>query len=369
MLDLQGCDVILDEIHTYSEYSQSMVLEIVNVLKYLDCRIHIGTATMPTPLYDELLEILGGRKNVYEVALPQQELKEFNRHKIFKHKEDFNQDSLLREAIDNEEKILVIYNTVKGAQKAFKKIIENFPDVDKMLIHSRFKRGDRIKLEDKLTHEFNKSEKACIVVSTQVVEVSLDISFDRMITQCAPLDSLIQRFGRVNRKRSIETTGQLKPIHVIEPASNSLPYNLEVLKKSYSELPNNGAVFEEHQLQEKMDKVYQDLTLKPIDMHLRFKDGQFALKKLTDNSKSVLIEALEIDGATCILECDRENYINADWKERIYMEIPISYRTLRYYKDKYVQLDDIGRNPFVVPQNEKEYLAYGLELVEPDNFI
>ena len=369
MLDLQGCDVILDEIHTYSDFSQSMVLEIVKVLKYLDCRIHIGTATMPTPLYKELLGILGGKEIVYEVALPQIKLTEFNRHKIFKHNEGFDQDLLLREAIANEEKILMIYNTVKGAQNAYKEIIQNFHDVKKMLIHSRFKRGDRIGLEDKLTHQFNTSKRACVVVSTQVVEVSLDISFDRMITQCAPLDSLVQRFGRVNRIRNVETLGQLKPIHIIEPKGNVLPYNLDVLIKSFSELPDNGEVFEECHLQEKMDRVYKDLAVKPIDVHLRFKKGQFQLKKLTDNAKSVLIEALEIDGATCILECDRENYINAGWKERIYMEIPISYRTLRYYKDKYVQLEDIGRNPFVVPQNKLEYEKFGLELVEPENFL
>ncbi len=369
MLDIKGCDVILDEIHTYSDYSQSMVLEIVKVLKYLDCRVHIGTATMPTPLYNNLYNLLGGEGNVYKVDLLPETLRGFNRHIIFKLPANFDFNILIREAIANQEKVLVICNTVKGAQLAYKGIIEDFPDIRKMLIHSRFKRGDRISLEEKLTNDFNNSSEACIVVSTQVVEVSLDISFDRMITQCAPLDSLVQRFGRVNRKRNIKTLGKLRPIHVIEPQGNVLPYNMEVLQKSFEELPDNGSVFDESLLQMKMDKVYQDLKLKPIDIHLKFKDGQFALKKLTDNSKSVLIEALEIDGATCILECDREKYIDSNWKERIYLEIPISFRTLRYYKEKYEQLENIGSDPFVVPQNEKEYLKYGLELVEPENFL
>lgn len=67
-----------------------------------------------------------------------------------------------------------------------------YPNIDKMLIHSRYKRKDRARLEDELKKEFNvMDDEPCVVVSTQVVEVSLDISFDVMITECAPIDALI----------------------------------------------------------------------------------------------------------------------------------------------------------------------------------
>jgi len=49
--DLKGCDVILDEIHTYSETTQAIVLKIVEILCSIGCKVHIGTATMPTVLY------------------------------------------------------------------------------------------------------------------------------------------------------------------------------------------------------------------------------------------------------------------------------------------------------------------------------
>ena len=49
-MDLRGCDVILDEIHTYSDVMQSIVLRIIAILVALDCRIHVGPATMPTVL-------------------------------------------------------------------------------------------------------------------------------------------------------------------------------------------------------------------------------------------------------------------------------------------------------------------------------
>lgn len=60
MLDLQGTAVIMDEIHTYSDVSRSMVLEIIKVLLKLECSIHIGTATMPSAMYNESLSLLGG---------------------------------------------------------------------------------------------------------------------------------------------------------------------------------------------------------------------------------------------------------------------------------------------------------------------
>jgi len=374
ILDIQGSDVILDEIHTYNDLSQSMVLEIVKALIHFDCCIHIGTATMPSPLYKAILEILGGKNKVYEVGLTKNELQQFNRHRIFKHNSDFASEEIqdiLCKGVFDDEKVLIVFNTVKAAQNAFQKITEDerYFNVDRMLIHSRFKRKDRVALEQKLKNQFNESSKGCIVISTQVVEVSLDISFDRMITEAAPLDSLVQRFGRVNRKRSNNTIGCLKPIHVLNPKTNTLPYNREIVCKSFDLLPENGVAFQEKMLQDLMDKIYIDIKLKSIDVHLKFHNNGFQMKKLTDNPKSVLIEALEVDGATCILASDRDIYIESNWKERIGLEIPISFKTLKYYSKHYEQLNGIGSNPFVIPQGIDEYNLYGLKLVEPDIFL
>ena len=361
LLDIEGCDVILDEIHTYSESSQSMVIEIVKVLVDFNCRIHIGTATMPTPLYNKLLLLLGGSEKVYEVSLGSKELVKFNRHIIHKHDTNFDFTPILSDAIHNKEKVLFILNTVKKAQDIYKKLKSNFQNTDILIIHSRFKRKDRIDLEQRLTNHYNLSNKACIVVSTQVVEVSLDISFDCMITQAAPLDSLVQRFGRVNRKRSLETIGTYKPIHIIAPSEKTLPYRKDIVLKSYEALPEDGKVFQENELQQKMDEVYKNLDLKSIDFHLKYKQGEFILKKLTDNSKSILIEALEVDGATCILENDREIYKTAQWKDKVQLEIPISYKALWRFKNEYEQLEE-GNNPFVVPQSQETYEEIGLKL-------
>ena len=62
------------------------------------------------------------------------------------------------------------------------------------LLHSRFILRDRERIEKELGD-------ADLLVGTQAVEVSLDIDFDILFTEPAPIDALIQRFGRVNRKR------------------------------------------------------------------------------------------------------------------------------------------------------------------------
>lgn len=376
MLDLEGCDIILDEIHTYSDYSKAMVLEIVKALISLNCRIHIGTATMPTVLYDELQKILGGIEHVYEVCLDKTVLEKFNRHQIYKEESRESLNNILHEAVSNSEKVLVIYNTINQAQVAFKEIEAQFPVIPKMLIHSRFKRGDRVNIENELktkfngdgSPQFNNGLNPCIVVSTQVVEVSLDISFDRMITQCAPLDGLIQRFGRVNRKRTNETIGKYKPIHILRPQERTLPYKKEIVDQSFDQLPDDGLVLQEPEIQSKIDAVYPELDIKAIDIHLKFKNGSIVLKELTNCKKAVLVEALEIESACCILEEDRDKYLEAEWEDRVYMEIPINWKTISRYKNEFEQMQ-VGANPFVIPQPEIDYKKYGLELIEHDKFL
>ena len=377
MLDLQGTDVILDEIHTYTDVSRAMVLEIVRTLLQLDCRIHIGTATMPTLLYKEVLNLLQEKGEVYEVKLENEVLDQFDRHIVHKMESEAEIDAVLTTAFEQKEKVLLIFNTIKKAQSEFKRLTEKeaFKGIPAMLIHSRFRRSDRVKLEAILKQEFNgdgsaqygEGLKPCLVVSTQVVEVSLDISFDRMITQVAPLDALIQRFGRINRKRTKDTIGKYKPVHVIQLNGSALPYKSETLKASFEQLPN-GELLKETSLQTKIDAVYPTLDIHEIDTYLIYHEDQYRIKELCNKPQAALIDALEIESATCILECDREKYLNAHWSERICIEIPVNFKTISRYKSQYEQLE-VGAYPFVVPQKEAEHLLYGLELVEHENFI
>lgn len=350
LFDLQGCDIILDEIHTYSDMVQSIVLKMVEVMNHIGCRIHVGTATMPSVLEQAILQILGGRENVQYVELPEDVSDSFNRHIVHKADSFIELLPVIRQAVDEEQKILIVCNRVAHAQEIFKQIDELYPDTDKMLIHSRFKRKDRNRLEKELKEVYNASPHACVVVSTQVVEVSLDISFDVMITEAAPIDALIQRFGRINRKRNADTIGKYKPVYVIAPPeedSECLPYSREVLQRSYDVLPQN-ALLREAELQSLIDRVHPQIKRINIGLDAVFVDGKWRLKELRHLPKSALIEMLDIDSVSCITQQDDESgkYEQAMEKERLLMEIPVRYNSLRWKKLKQLP---IGSRPFVVP--------------------
>lgn len=350
-MDLRGCDIILDEIHTYSDIMQSIVLRIIEILVALDCRVHVGTATMPTVLYQKILQLLGGADAVYEVKLDPQTLQTFNRHQIYKLKDKKESYDVIASAIESNSKVLIVCNQVKRAQKLYESIEELYPGVKKMLVHSRYKRSDRAKLENELRENFNQLENfPCIVVSTQVVEVSLDISFDVMITECAPIDALTQRFGRINRKRTRDTIGHYKPIYVIAPSeedNEALPYSLDVLKDTFRILPDSGDIMEECHVQEMIDKVYPKIDFQNIDFTgVAFLEGKWVLKALCHHPKSALLETLDINSAVCITEEDKDRYLCANGLERIEMEIPVSYHSIAHRNLN--QLNK-GSHPFVIP--------------------
>lgn len=363
MMDLKGCDIILDEIHTYSEELQGAVLKMVEILNNIGCRIHIGTATIPTILYDKIINILGV-DNVYEVSLTDKELETYNRHIIHKHNDwDSKIFNIIFETLKRNEKVLLIRNTIREAQELYRMIdenIEQFYNCEVVLLHSRFKRGRRNELERELTR-LNKTDKPCIVVSTQVVEVSLDISFDLMVTDNAPIDSLIQRFGRINRVRKTESDREYKPIYIInhEKRESVLPYKRDVLNKTFGVLPD-GKILDERNIQKYIDFVYSEIDFKKIDKSSIFSKGKFTLKNLVNKNKSVIFDLLSIEGGVGILDTEYEDYINEKTSEnKLMYEIPCNYRTMK--SKGFITRKINKREVFIIP---KEYYTneIGLDL-------
>ncbi|WP_154858656.1 CRISPR-associated helicase Cas3' [Cyclobacterium xiamenense] len=374
LLDLKGCDIILDEIHTYTGVSQAIVLKLVQILRQLGCSIHIGTATMPTKLYQKIVEELGD--DILEEKLTPEELDKFDRHTLYKINSFEESLPFIHQAIEEEKKVLVVYNRVARAQKAYLYLKELYPDTPILLLHSRFKRADRNFKEKQLlgldeegnqNGEFNTSSEACIVVSTQIVEVSLDISFDLMVTETAPIDALIQRFGRINRRRTEDTIGKTKPVFVIAPWENkndSLPYDVEVLQRSYDVLEDNQ-VLKERDLQGKIDYVFPAIDFMNIEEHAVFKsDGKISIDKLTHRSKSILFELLDIDGVSCICEADLEAYENASFERRLEMEIPV-----RYFAVKGMNQAQNGNKPFIIPDKAYDFeIGLDVKQIRESNF-
>ena len=123
---------------------------------------------------------------------------------------------------------LVICNTVSKAQRTLDAVLEDpfFKDWDLIdLIHSRYVSTDRRWKEDRLRGVYGKNAtvdnggrpRRSVIVSTQVVEQSLDVDFDVLLTDVCPMDLLLQRIGRVHRHQ-IHDSGrpeQLKDTRVL----------------------------------------------------------------------------------------------------------------------------------------------------------
>ena len=98
----------------------------------------------------------------------------------------------------------VIVNTVNRAQRIGEYLRSNLPDDQIIIFHSRFTAADRVAIEQEVISKVGKKSafadrNKVIVVGTQVIEQSLDIDFDILYTELAPMDLLLQRMGRLHR--------------------------------------------------------------------------------------------------------------------------------------------------------------------------
>lgn len=140
---------------------------------------------------------------------------------------------------------VVICNTVGRAQELYKQIqsSEQFQNDDIFLLHSRFTAADRRRKEQDLISKYGKRGKRPhrgVVVATQVVEQSLDVDFDIMFSDFAPMDLLIQRIGRLHRHHRPDRPDQLKTPRLVlfgcdKPVASAPPAFAKGSKRIYGE--------------------------------------------------------------------------------------------------------------------------------------
>lgn len=107
-------------------------------------------------------------------------------------------------SLNNGRCIVWIRNTVFDAVDAWQKLKNISQNHKAVLFHARFALVDRLRIGKEIENNFgNKSGKALresrVVIATQVIEQSLDVDFDDMVTDLAPIDLMIQRAGRLQR--------------------------------------------------------------------------------------------------------------------------------------------------------------------------
>lgn len=130
-------------------------------------------------------------------------------------------------AVDAGECIVWVRNTVDDAIRAFQQLRDRHPEPERcLLFHARFAMVDRQRIESEVIHRFGKTSDPAIrrgqvLVTTQVFQESLDCDADRMISDIAPIDLLIQRAGRLQRHLRGQRADPV--LHVLAPEWDDAP--------------------------------------------------------------------------------------------------------------------------------------------------
>ncbi len=225
--------IILDEVQNIPYKYWRLINNTLKVFSSVyDVYFILLTATQPlifTP-GEEIDELVPGYDDYFKV---------FNRTKLFQHLDQplDTIDELLEEIVlfdqNNPRKnILVILNTRPNSMELFKLITTTFPDDELYYLSSSISPFERkIIIEQKIKN--NKSKKRKILVSTQLIEAGVDISFDVVFREIAPIDSILQSAGRANRygKESLPS-----PVIIFQFSKNldksSLIYGTELINVS-----------------------------------------------------------------------------------------------------------------------------------------
>lgn len=226
---LAGKTVVIDEVHAYDTYMSDLLNVLMGWLRALGCQVILLSATLPQARRNALLRAWGVEQDLPKASYPCVTWVSKNgdvaseRFEVRPRKPVQIQPHAVREqtlsvagAMEILERIqtnggfgALILNTVNEAQIAYDWLKEqNLSDIELDLFHARFTTHHRDEIEQRVLRSFGKNgkrNKRRILVATQVVEQSLDLDFDHMVSALCPIDLLIQRAGRLHRHNRDES--------------------------------------------------------------------------------------------------------------------------------------------------------------------
>lgn len=263
LFGLAGRTVILDEIHAYDLYTSTLLERFVEWLALLGSPVVALSATLPIETRRKLLNAYAKGSGCPQPKLPLAEYPRLTKFtpqgvsaKSFAASPHVKRSLNLRWVKDAEwaealqEKLAeggcaaVICSTVERAQEVFQRLQEYFPEGELGLFHGRFLFVDRDRIEKDCLARFGKTgqrPKRYVLVATQVIEQSLDVDFDLMISDLAPVDLLLQRSGRLHRHER-----EHRPARLAEPTMWLIAPDLD--DHSKAQFAEAGFVYDRHVL-------------------------------------------------------------------------------------------------------------------------
>ena len=261
--------VVFDEVHYYEGRTMEAIAEAIRCLTQLKIPHLVMTATVPTVVRQRFNQLNRDQPYPFQRApavipgttVPKTPFEIIKLHETPLDEENVISSELLDLVEQNQNKRQIIFvNQVNRAKQVYRALEEQAICDNLICYHSGFISRDRVKKEGIIRSSFKNSD-TCVLVSTQVSELSLDISADVMYSEISPIDSIVQRGGRLNRKGVSpleDRTGYIYRLYLMpayEEERACLPYEPDILQRSWDAI---GDLYTFQDACEWVDAVYQE---------------------------------------------------------------------------------------------------------------
>ena len=249
---------VFDEIHAYDDRLFSALLHFLKAIAGVP--VLLMTASLPAHRMRKLDKFLGTRMVTITGPEDLEDLKRYHRVPLDDDADPIDRTnesnsgqsnpppplSTIRDELARNGKVLWVCNTVDRVMKAAE-LVQRSVDMKPIIYHSRFRYEDRVTQHGRVICQF-KSDSAALAITSQVCEMSLDLSATLLVTDLAPIPAVIQRLGRLNRRATPNesaTEPLTMPFVVIDPNRDGEPYclpykedELEATRRWLDTLPN-----------------------------------------------------------------------------------------------------------------------------------
>lgn len=286
--------LIVDEVHAYDTYMSTLLDRLLAWCAAMGTSVILLSATLPAERRRQLVEAFSGDTEEEPEGADYPRVTHADpdgvtTHRVEPHRrrkivlDRVAEDSLadqLAEALRDGGCAACICNTVARAQELYGRLSRRGELGDVRLLHARFPHGTRQCLEENAERAFGKEgprPERAVLVSTQVIEQSLDLDFDLMVSDVAPVDLLLQRAGRLQRhsERDADRPKALRHprlwLRQPEVDGDGVPdfgagefvYSRLVLLYSYLAVRNRTGIRTPGDVEELIEQVYGDLRPEP----------------------------------------------------------------------------------------------------------
>lgn len=370
---LAGKVVILDEVHSYDAYTGTLLDELVKELRKLYCTVIILTATLSTERRQKLIDQHakaqyyplisvspnGGKLQELAVNLPENNSVAIHCCK----QQALAMDEALKRAEEGQQ-VLWIENTVAEAQAIYKQLSAIDINVDYGLLHSRFLKCDRANNEAKWVKLYGKNnpearqKKGRILVGTQVLEQSLDIDADFLVSRFCPTDMLLQRIGRLWRHEN-----SYRPDNAQREAWLLMPELQAAIKEAKAEFGKTAKVYSPYVLcrslavWHQLDSIELPKDIRPlIEVTYQAQDEieEMCLYQQELNKKREILQRLALVGLSKGGQTLPEN-VSTRYSEQDSVQV-LLIKAYRHQPEKQAtEITLLNGSTYILPKNLKFY--------------